>query len=147
MEATLKGCSEKDEWVTPEILLTNMSDCQIVGNKFQSFLSKEYHHSKWEEFRKMAKADSTNEECSQLLRRMELEDSDGEDVYMEDPNDKDVVEIVAAHFEEVQDRKKQKRQVQWGPIQRVARPRRYPEDGKMWQNRLKYHTYGALVFQ
>jgi len=75
----------------------------------------------------MAKADTANEECSQLLRRMELQDFDEEDVCNcnEDLIGKDDVEIEAAHFEEVQGRKKQKRQIQWGPVQRVARPRRF----------------------
>jgi hypothetical protein len=125
VETSLKNCSEMDEWITPEILLTIVSDCQIVGNKLQSFLSEESHHSKWEEFRRMEKADTANEECSQLLRRMELQDSD-EDVCNEDLIGKDDVEIEATHFEEVQGRKKQKRQIQWGPVQRVARPRRFP---------------------
>lgn len=44
--------------------------------------------------------------------------------------EQDKVDLEAEKFEENQGRKKQKRQVQWGPIQRIARPRRYHEDDK-----------------
>lgn len=108
-----------------------MSECQIVGNKLKSFFNDESQHSKWEEFRKLAKSDMENEECSKLLRRMELQDSnEEEDEMMEDLMEEDRMNLEAEKFEEVQGRKKQKRQIQWGPTQRVARPRRYLEDGK-----------------
>ena len=94
-DTTLRGCSELEEWITLEILLTKNSDYHIVGNKLQSFLTDESHHSKWEEFRRMARADTANEECSQLLRRLELQDSDeDEDDMTEVLTDKGAVEIV-----------------------------------------------------
>jgi hypothetical protein len=40
-----------------------------VGNKFYSLINVESHHSKWEEFRKLAKKNSATEECSFLLKR------------------------------------------------------------------------------
>jgi hypothetical protein len=49
-----------------------------VGNKFYQLISEESHHSKWEEFRRGALSDSMNEDCANLLRRMELEESDSE---------------------------------------------------------------------
>jgi len=48
------------------------SDCKIVGNKWKSLLEEESQHSKWEQFRRMAKEESSHEECSQLLLKMEL---------------------------------------------------------------------------
>lgn len=96
-----------NEWVTPECLLSNMSECHIVGNKLQSLFNDESQQSKWEEFRKLAKSDIANEECSQLLRRMELQDSDEEeDEMMEDLISKDAVTIEAENFEKNQGRKK-----------------------------------------
>lgn len=32
---------DMNEWVTPEALLANLSDCHIVGNKFKSFCEEE----------------------------------------------------------------------------------------------------------
>jgi hypothetical protein len=61
---------------TPEVIKVPNSDCQIVGNKFYQLISEESHHSKREEFRRLALSDNMNEECSNLLRRMKLEDSD-----------------------------------------------------------------------
>jgi hypothetical protein len=49
---------------------------------------------------------------------------------MEDLMSEDTVKIEAEIYEETHGRKMQKRQIQWGPVQRVARPRRYPKDGK-----------------
>lgn len=68
------------EWPfqTPEASQCQNSDCQIVGNKFYQLISEESHHSKWEEFRRGALSDSMNEDCANLLRRMELEESDSE---------------------------------------------------------------------
>lgn len=71
-DTTLDYCQEMNEWVTPECLLSHMLECHIVGNKFQSFLSDDDQKSKWEQFRKQVKSDIANEECSKLLRRMEL---------------------------------------------------------------------------
>lgn len=131
IDTSLQECEVKEDWVTPEILFSKDSDCYIVGNKFTKLIEDESTHSKWEEFRKMAKSESANEECSQLLRRMELQDSDEEEEYMlEDEVSEDNVEAETNHFEETNVKKKQKRQMQWGPVQRVPRQRRYPEDGK-----------------
>lgn len=130
-EAVLKVCGDMDEWVTPEMFLTKGSDCYIVGNKFKSLVEDKSNHSRWEEFRRMAKSETANEECSQLLRRMELQDSDEEiDDIAKDTSMQDVVEEEAKQFEVMHQRKKQKRQPQWGPVQRTPRPRRYLEDGK-----------------
>jgi len=62
---------------------------------------------------------------------MELQESDEEmEDFSEDMMDNDMVEVTASQFEVKQDKKKQKRQIQWGPVQRMPRPRRFPEDGK-----------------
>jgi hypothetical protein len=66
-----------DNWKTPEIEHKVDSDCFIVGNKFHSLLFDESHHSKWEEFRNLAR-EGFSDECSRLLKKMELEDSDEE---------------------------------------------------------------------
>ena len=73
----------------------------------KSFFTEELQHSKWEEFRKLAKADTANEECSQLLRRMELQDSDNEEEeLLQEVNTTDEVELEAAQFEENHGRRK-----------------------------------------
>jgi hypothetical protein len=56
-------------------MFSKNSECRIVGNKWKHFIDDESHHSKWEEFRKLAKVGSAHEECSQLHRRLELQDS------------------------------------------------------------------------
>jgi hypothetical protein len=56
--------------------------------------------------------------------------------YWKGVNTIDKVELEAAQFEENHGRRKQKRQIQWGSVQRVARPRRYPEDGKTMMQRV-----------
>lgn len=120
-----------EEWVTPECILSNLSECHIIGNKMKSFLTEESQHSKWEEFRRMAKSETANEECSQLLRRMELQESDEEeDGMMEDLNSQEELVTQAEELEEQLRRKRQKKQIQWGPVQRMDRPRRHPKDGK-----------------
>lgn len=116
--ASSSSISEVVEFGTPEPTLSEIpSDCKIVGNKWQSLLEDESQHSKWEEFRRMAKVGSSHEECSQLLLKMELQDSDEETedqdqkmVTLEDVNlgDSDILDL-AALYEEKQDRKKQKR--------------------------------------
>lgn len=58
--------------------LLSKASSRIVGNKWQSLLEEESQHSKWEQFRRMAKNRSSHEECSQLLLEMELQDSDEE---------------------------------------------------------------------
>ena len=101
----------------------------------------------------MAKNGSSHEECSQLLLKMELQDSDEEIedqdqemVSLEDAEMGDSsIQEMAALYEEHQDQKKQKRKTQWGPTQRVPRPRRYPEDGKtVMQKAQEYRTYVNL---
>jgi hypothetical protein len=79
----------------------------------------------------MAKSETANEECSQLLRRMELQESDEEeDGMMEDLNSQEELVTQAEELEEQLRRKRQKKQRQWGPVQRMDRPRRHPKDGK-----------------
>jgi len=51
----------------------------MVGDKFYKLIYDESNHSKWEEFRRMAQSEGMGEECANLLRRMELEESDAED--------------------------------------------------------------------
>jgi len=75
---TISMCSDHMDVLTPEPIRVEDSDCKIVGNKWQTLMDDECNHSKWEEFRRMAKAGSSHEECSLLLRRMELQDSDDE---------------------------------------------------------------------
>jgi len=114
---------EDMETATPEPFCYKNSDCVIVGNKFNSMLEDESHHSKWEEFRRMVKTGSDHEECSQLLRRMELQDSDDEDEFgetdldtqmtLEDDYMGTVEETVEEKIVEAQD-KKQKRKTNWG---------------------------------
>lgn len=135
-DTTRKENVDLDEWITPKCLLANLSDCQIVGNKLKSFFTEESQHSKWKEFRKLARNKTANEECPQLLRRMELQDSDED----EDENMEELINQVkeinqVASFEVNLEKKKPKRQRQWGPIQRIDRPRRYPEDGKTMMQR------------
>lgn len=79
-DLTLEGCSMSQCYQTPEIVINQSTECLIVGNKLQKLMSEESHHSKWEEFRKMAQSRNQTEECSNLPRRMELEESDGEDI-------------------------------------------------------------------
>lgn len=124
-------CAGLDEWVTLECILPNISECQIVGNKMKSFLTEESQHSRWEEFRRLAKSETANEECSQLLRRMELQELDEEEEgMMEVLEAQEELTIEVNDVEENPRRKKQKRLVQWRPVQRVDRPRRHPEEGK-----------------
>lgn len=132
---------------------------ELVGNKFYQLINEESTHSKWEEFRQLALSDNINEECSDLLKRMELEDSDSEVesdqsvVILEEDGFSlgDLVQLNSstqtktAQDEEgfrgelesqkmvdqpegvlVEVKKLQKRK--WGPIQRMDRPRRVPED-------------------
>ena len=54
----------------------------------------------------------------------------------------DTIQMEAALIEDQQETKKQKRKTQWGPTQRIPRPRRYPEDGKtMMQKAQEYKSY------
>jgi len=104
---SLENCKDMNEWVTPECFLSNMSKCPIVGNKLKSFFNDESQHSKWEEFRRLAKTEMANEECSQLLKRMELQESDEEeDVTMDELPNQDGVVRKAEMFEEIHERKK-----------------------------------------
>jgi hypothetical protein len=107
-------------------------------------LNEESHHSKWEEFRRIAKQDIATEECSSLLSRMELEISE-EEIEASDTEkmdeDEDLSSLQEEGFtqtelnkealiiEEQLINKNQKRKNKWGPTLRFPRPRRYPEDG------------------
>jgi hypothetical protein len=110
-----------ESWKTPEIEYKVDSDCFIVGNKFHSLISDESHHSKWEEFRNLAR-EGVSDECSRLLKKMELEDSDEEYDLLDVENEV----VMTMHDEE---KKPQKRKQKWGPIERIPRPRRVPDDG------------------
>lgn len=73
-------------------------------------MEDEYIHSKWEEWRQILKSENAGEECSQLLRRMELQEYDDEmEMLPEDMMETDRVEIVADQSEDIQARKKQKK--------------------------------------
>lgn len=43
------------DWITPEANISATYECKIVGSKLYSLINEESHHSKWEEFRKLAK--------------------------------------------------------------------------------------------
>lgn len=92
----------------------------------------------------MAKQDSATEECSSLLRRMELEVSE-EEVDPRDTENMGNAEDMNILEEEVHQtdhekelfimedqilNKNQKRKTKWGPTLRIPRPRRGPDDGK-----------------
>ena len=68
--------------MTPETMVCVQSQCKVVENNRQS-LYDESPHFKWEAFRRLAKTGSSTEECSILLRRMELEESHKEEEEME----------------------------------------------------------------
>lgn len=73
----VNGCPVE---TTPKCILNKGSNCQIVGRKLLGTMDEESRHSRWEEFRKFASKDTTTEECSTLLKRMELEASDDEEM-------------------------------------------------------------------
>lgn len=129
---------------TPAATQLDESDCNIVGNKFYKLINEESHLSKWEEFRKAAR-EGGSEECSLLLRRMELEDSDEEYDLLDDVEEnledgeemialseldltKDVVEGDSEPVDE-HIKRDQKRKTKWGPVERISRPRRGQDDG------------------
>jgi len=145
------------QFLTPEASKSKDSDCRIVGNKFFQLLSEESHHSKWEEFRRRAQDESMKDDCANLLRRMELDESDSEEEICASKMVVDegmcslgelinVQEFVGVEMNpvrediqneqvqkevmqgDIQAKKRQKRQ--WGPSLRVDRPRRVPEDGR-----------------
>lgn len=129
-----------DLWKTPEQERIVNSDCHIVGNKFYSLIEDDSNHSKWDEFRKLAKRDSATEECFVLLKRVELEGSEDEDDLLdeEDMFSLEDAGILPSQIDELEDlaidkgktKKNQKRKTGWGPILRAPRPRRVPEDGR-----------------
>ena len=135
-----------DDWKTPEVGIKNDSDCHIVGNKFYNLINEESHHSKWEEFRNLAREGIT-EECSMLLKKMELEDSDEEYDLLDDVMDEGVQQEAAVSLGDLgllnnkedalpgkvsdeENKKQQKRKPRWGPVERFPRPRRGQEDGR-----------------
>jgi len=107
------------------------AECQPVGRKYH-ILEEDTRHSRWEEFRKFASGDNATEECSNLLKRMELEASDNKDeIDMKD----EAGLIHSSEAEELEEKevvvaKNQKTKTGWGPIQRIPRPRRVLDDGK-----------------
>lgn len=145
METTLEGGSVDKAWDTPEAVQVQKSECHIVGNKFYSLINDESHHSKWEEFRKLAMNGTTTEECSDLLKRLELEASDeeleiGDDETMTEQEESyslgdltqadPTVEEKSEVMKEKENQNKQKRKNKWGPNLRMPRPRRYLESGQ-----------------
>lgn len=139
LESSFGDCS----WKTPEVSQVQNSDCYIVGNNLHSLISDESHHSKWEEFRRMAKQESATEECSSLLRRMELEvleeEANPSDTEMMDDAEQLSYLEEAAQLEIDKEalimedqlmNKNLKRRTKWGPTLRAPRPRRHAEDGR-----------------
>lgn len=129
-----------DDWTTPEAPLHVTSDCKIVGNKLYSLINEESHHSKWEEFRKMAK-EGVTDECSDLLKRMELKDFDEEYDLLDEAKEEEIDQDAGISLVEInldtnmvaklkETKKNQKRKTKWGPTERMARPRRFLEDGR-----------------
>jgi len=142
----LEGCNNFDCWKTPDAMMQRGSDCHIVANKALHDMLDESKKSKWEEFRKLAKAGSDTAECSFLLKQMELEDSEAEEEGCEETEfmslDMDITSQKVVNLDKetelVQDKgNMNKRKKQWGPTQRVDRPRRFPEDGKTVLQRAK----------
>lgn len=138
---SLEGCALSQTFQTPEAIFKQNSDCQVVGNILYQLINDESHHSKWEEFRRMTKSGTMIEECSNLLKRMELDDSEGEEdsyVIENENHEEDVLslgELISqektVQMETVQEKetkKMQKRKL--GPILRMDRPRRFPGDGR-----------------
>lgn len=112
---------------------------KLLKNKLLKFIDEESHHSKWEEFRRRVLAGNVNEECSQLLKRMELDDSDDEIIPEEEQvsGDEELISLEDVGYQQIttqikqvanDGQKAQKRK--WGPTQRVDRTRRFPEDGR-----------------
>ena len=79
----MNSCNSLEKLMMPKSMVCVQSECKVVGDKWKSVLSDESHHSKWEDFRRLAKTGSSTEECSILLRRMELEESHKEEEEME----------------------------------------------------------------
>ncbi|XP_066379833.1 uncharacterized protein [Miscanthus floridulus] len=142
--ASMEAQKVVGSWETPEVEQRIDSDCYIVGNKFHSLINDESHHSKWEEFRNLAR-EGVSDECSRLLKKMELEDSDEEYDLLDDGMDEGTQEdanLSLADLGLIQDKgetisniqdeakKNQKRKPRWGPIERIPRPRRGQDDGR-----------------
>lgn len=128
------NCNNEALWETPNPVREELLDCNIVGNKLQSLLDDSSQHLKWEDFRKIALQGSETVECSTLLQRMELADSEEEDEVMIEDEYLSMEEARIIQDKESQaaavDDKKTKRKNKWGPDLRISRPRRHPEDGK-----------------
>lgn len=133
-----------DSFITPDPSIRRESKCKTIGHKLLSLINDESQQSKWKEFRRTAK-EVVSEECTQLLQRMELEDSDDDYDLLDDMNEEvdemtegvplDNLEVSKSFANSidtkgVMDRQLQKRKQKWGPIERVPRPRRGKEDGK-----------------
>jgi hypothetical protein len=82
-EVLMSSYDSLEKLMTPETMVCVQSRCKVVGNKQQSVLYDESQHSKWEDFRRLAKIASLVEECSILLRRMEMQELDEEEGEME----------------------------------------------------------------
>lgn len=82
-----------NSWYTPECAMKGNSECQIVGNKANRFLEEDSNYSRRVEFRKLAGQNSSTAECSNLLSRMELENSYGDDEVL---NEEDMMTLEEA---------------------------------------------------
>jgi hypothetical protein len=113
-ETSDKGCGwdtqgDTDLWKTPEQVKSVLSDCPIGVNKFYNLIEEESNHSKWVEFRKLAQKDSATEECSNLLKRMELKVSEDEEEIVAEEEEEEVLSleesgILPKNIEEIEDK-------------------------------------------
>lgn len=123
-----------DGWRTPEGTHRRMSECHIVGNKMLNLVKEESQQLEWLDIRKLANMDGNKDECTSLLQRMELEDSDEESDLLDDDEGVSLEEAGLLPKTTVgpddETKKSQKRKTKWGPMERFPRPRRHEDDGK-----------------
>lgn len=135
--------------------LRNKDDIQLVD-----IMGETSQKSKWEDLKKFVSDEGNVESCSNLIREMELEESDDEEGCLRDKMTLEEAEIKFTTDEgrdigsntnsivqeelnstgaekEWDPQSKQKRKQVWGPIQRMSRPRRIPDDGKTAFQRAK----------
>ncbi|KAG2662135.1 uncharacterized protein LOC120644440 [Panicum virgatum] len=128
------------------------SDCSKGGQKQKRIADDSDPHSGWENLMKLAENGSTDAECSFFLRSMELEDSDEEEMeavieetFLADAGVSNNDQMVTSDPEiEVEVPKEapvpKKKKTNWGPIQRIDRPRRFPDDGRTISQRAAEFT-------
>jgi hypothetical protein len=163
---SLKGLSATLSGITPEVLQVyqtseaRVMDPDLVGNKFYQLVNEKSNHLKWEGFRQLALADNKNEDCSNWLRKMELEDSETEvesvksvvDLEEDGCSLGDLMQLnsttqtkTAQEEEDLRGGLESQKMVdqpvgdigavkkqkrKWGPSQRMDRPRRVPEHNR-----------------